>query len=132
MRHSIVFTLIIFIHSFTIMGQSRWTNIYYPNEDTYGSFFVESYDYGYLLVGKYGHNAVPFNWLTKTDINGQILWTKTIGLSDYTNTIAHISSNDFGEIYCAGNTNYLDESRDALIIKSHGISVSFTINFPSL
>lgn len=115
MRLLIVFSLIIAVQ--TLFGQTRWTNIYYPNEDTYGSFFVESYDHGYLLVGKYGHNAVPFNWLTKTDINGQMIWKKTIGLASSTLLIAHISTNSSGDIYGAGNTNHLDEYKDPFIIK---------------
>jgi len=109
--------LLLTVQPIVLMSQSRWTNIYYPNEDTYGSFLAESYDHGLLLVGKHGHNAVPFNWLIKTDINGQILWNKTIGIIDYTLVLLHISTNKRGSIYGAGATNYLDEFVDPIIIK---------------
>ena len=78
--------LLMNIHSF---GQSKWINVYYPDRDAIGKNITNSYDKGIVLVGKHGHNSVNFNWLIKTNINGEILWEKAIG--DYsTNTVPPI------------------------------------------
>jgi len=39
-------------------------------------YILESYDNGYLISGKIGANYSLYNWLIKTNINGEILWEK--------------------------------------------------------
>ena len=67
-----IYLLISVLHImiYQVNAQSRWTKVYYGNKDAYGSYFIESYDYGYFIVGKHGHNYVHYNWLIKTNVNG--------------------------------------------------------------
>jgi len=100
-----------------LLGQSRWTNVYFPYEDTWGEYFIESYDKGYLLTGKHGHNYVHYLWLIKTDINGEILWEKTFGEPNSFFGLYFLDENDKGEIYLSGSTSYYDPYRDPIIMK---------------
>ncbi len=97
--------------------QNRWVKAYYDEKDAVGSYFIESYDNGYLIFGKHGHNYVHYNWLIKTDVNGEILWEKTIGDANSYITILHMDMNEGGGLFCAGITNYYDAYRDPIIIK---------------
>jgi hypothetical protein len=76
------------------------------------------YDQGFLLAGKHGSNYVNFNWLIKTDVNGEILWEKTIGDESTNIKISAFSFNSQGDIYLVGLTGYYnEESYDPLIMK---------------
>ncbi|MGE5318301.1 MAG: T9SS type A sorting domain-containing protein [Chloroflexota bacterium] len=101
-----------------LYSQSRWSNIYYPSENAYGLNIGLSYDKGYIIVGKHGSNAVEFNWLIKTDINGEILWEKTLGSSSHIFQINDMAYNDFGDLYLIGLTDsYNNDNYDPLIMK---------------
>jgi hypothetical protein len=64
---------------------------------------IESYDKGYLLLGKFGANYSKYNWLIKTDINGEVLWEKTIGDGQHAIVFDEISEDQSGNIYKAGD-----------------------------
>ncbi|MEA3478310.1 MAG: hypothetical protein U9R60_09040, partial [Bacteroidota bacterium] len=68
-----------FISGVICTGQSRWTNVYHGEKSAPADYFIESYDHGYLIVGRHSANYPHFAWLMKTDINGNILWEKSIG-----------------------------------------------------
>ena len=111
-----LFVFIVFISGIAF-SQNRWVKAYYDDQDAIGINISNSYDKGILIVGKHGHNYVNYNWLIKTDVNGEILWKKTIGDADSYITILHIDMNEGGGLFCAGITNYYDEYRDPIIIK---------------
>ena len=113
----ILLILLLWISVFEVQAQSRWITGYYLEKDAVGYSFVEAYDYGYFIVGKHGHNYVHYNWLIKTDINGQELWGKTIGNPSSYTTIVHTDIIEYGKSYCAGTTTFYDEYGDPLIIK---------------
>jgi hypothetical protein len=98
-------------------AQSRWINTYYGEKDAWGSFFTESYDNGYLILGKHGSNAVHFNWLIKTDINGAIIWEKTFGNELSYLTPLHISVNELGDIFICGSERISDDYSNPVIVK---------------
>ena len=107
--------LLMNIHSF---GQSKWINVYYPDRDAIGKNITNSYDKGIVLVGKHGHNSVNFNWLIKTNINGEILWEKAIG--DYSTNlmISDLSYNNMGELFLAGLTGFYNNyDYDPIVLK---------------
>lgn len=112
--------LLVFISSFTtyLFGQSRWMKIYYENENAIGNTIANSYDKGILVVGKHGYNYVNYNWLIKTDINGEILWEKTIGSISSNIKISDISYNSNGELFLTGLTGYYSiDDYDPIVIK---------------
>ncbi len=100
-----------------LSAQSRWTHVYHDEIDAPLEYFIESYDHGYLLSGKIGANYSKYNWLIKTDINGEILWEKTIG--DGINAIAFhdMAQDSLGAIFLSGGTHSYDPEGDPLIMK---------------
>ena len=100
-----------------MISQSKWLQSYYGNKDAVGKYFSTSYDHGIYIIGKHGHNYVPFFWLIKTDINGEILWEKTIGEKYSYIGLNYIDCNTSGSLYCVGSTTYYDEYKDPLILK---------------
>jgi hypothetical protein len=115
-----ILLLLISLSLFQLLGafsQGRWVHAYHENVDSPVHFIIESYDKGYLLLGKHGANYSKYNWLIKTDINGEVLWEKTIG--DGTNSIAlfDMGQDHSGDTYMCGITGSYDPDRDPLIIK---------------
>ncbi|MCF8352207.1 MAG: hypothetical protein K9H15_13665, partial [Bacteroidales bacterium] len=108
MKTSFFAILLVFMILFTtcLFGQSRWMNIYYEDENAIGNTTANSYDKGMLVVGKHGYNYVNYNWLIKTDINGEILWEKTIGSLSSNIKISDVSYNNNGELFLTGLTGY--------------------------
>ena len=115
---SLLFILILFLSCYISFGQNRWSRIYYDEVDAMGINFINSYDKGFLLVGKHGHNYVNYNWLIKTDINGEILWEKTLGDPFSTIMIADMAYNQNGDFYLVGSTGYYNSAYyDPMIMK---------------
>lgn len=109
--------ILLAISALSSYTQSRWVQEYFPGLNVVGKDFVESYDKGYLLTGKFGQNYVHYNWLIKTDINGQVLWYKTLGVQDSFITFFSIDVNSVGNIFLAGNTSYFDSLNDPIVMK---------------
>ncbi|MBE9491766.1 MAG: hypothetical protein IMY70_02685, partial [Bacteroidetes bacterium] len=112
----LIILLIIFTVS-EVKSQNRWVKVYHDETDAPMKYIVESYDKGYLLSGKHGANYSKYNWLIKTDINGEILWEKTIGDGIHTITMIEMVQNNEGAIYLCGGSRYVDPIGDPLIIK---------------
>lgn len=119
MKSSIFTILIIFLVPCTsLFGQSRWMKIYFDDQDAIGNNIANSYDKGIVIAGKYGHNSVNYNWLIKTDINGDILWNKTIGYPSTNIKISDISYNKQGELFMVGLTGYYSsDDYDPIVMK---------------
>jgi len=112
-----ILILLLIILSLRANAQSKWTNIYYGEKDAFGKFFIDSYDNGYLILGKHGHNAVHYNWLIKADINGNPQWEKTFGNGISFITLGHMNMNSDGSLYLCGSEKKQDEYTDPIIIK---------------
>ncbi|MCD4773820.1 MAG: T9SS type A sorting domain-containing protein, partial [Bacteroidales bacterium] len=99
--------------------QNRWTKIYHDEISAPKNRMIESYDHGYLLTGRIYHNYPRYNWLIKTDVNGDVLWEKTIGEGINTILLYGMGMNNEGELYLSGSTMIEDPLGygDPLIIK---------------
>ncbi len=117
MKKRIYISIVLIFIFHLIYGQNKWLKSYYSNKDAVGKYFSTSYDHGIYIVGKHGHNYVPFNWLIKTDINGEILWEKTIGESESYIGINYIDCSNSGSLFCVGSTTYYDDYKDPFILK---------------
>jgi hypothetical protein len=100
-----------------VLCQNRWVKSYFSDMDTPVHDIVEAYDKGYLMVGKFGANYSKYNWLIKTDINGDILWQKTIGNEINSIAILDMVMDSSGNIYLGGSTTLFDPSGDPFIMK---------------
>ncbi len=101
----------------SISAQNGWPHIYHANENAVSQSFKETYDKGYLLSGWLDASYPNYCWLMKTDINGNTLWEKTIGSSQYTTVIHDITENNQGEIFIVGATYKEDQYGDPYVIK---------------
>lgn len=98
-------------------SQNRWVKVYHDEVDAPLEYFIESYDHGYLLSGKHGSNYTKYNWLIKTDVNGEILWEKTIGNGINSIVFLDLAQDNFGNTYLGGSTKAYDPEGDPLIMK---------------
>ncbi len=115
-----IFFLVMALSLFPLLGtlaQSRWVHTYHENVDSPVHGVIEFYDKGYLLLGKFGANYSKYNWLIKTDINGEVLWEKTIG--DGINSIAlnDMCQDISGNTFMCGLSSLYDPDRDPIILK---------------
>ncbi|MCF8351035.1 MAG: T9SS type A sorting domain-containing protein [Bacteroidales bacterium] len=112
-----ILTLSILLLSCIISSGQGWPKVYGTNTEASSKDVFEVYDKGYLIVGNYAQNGVNRNgWLIKTDINGNILWNKKIGL-ELGYPISKVIMEDDGSYYLLGNSYKLDSWSDAMIIK---------------
>jgi hypothetical protein len=75
---------------------------------------IESYDQGYVILGT-AYNY-KYGLILKTDINGELLWTKLIGEGTYQNIPEIIEQTDDDGYIIAGSTSKHD-AQDAYILK---------------
>ncbi len=118
-RNKFIFLVIFFfiLQAFKANGQGRWVKSYFENEDAPVKYLIESYDHGYLISGKHGANYSKYNWLIKTDINGEIQWEKTIGDGVNSIVLLDMAQDKLGNTYLGGGTGAYDPESDPLIIK---------------
>jgi hypothetical protein len=111
--------LLSLLASFTVKGnaQNRWTHSYLDGQNVVGRYITESYDKGYLLSGQFYPNYPKYNWIIKTDINGEILWQKTIGNGINTLVFLEMITNQDGCIYICGEASHEDPYGDPIVIK---------------
>jgi len=101
----------------TGFSQSRWAHTYFDDQNVLMRYITESYDKGYLLSGQFYPNYPKYNWIIKTDINGEILWQKTIGNGINTLVLLEMISNEYGSIYICGESSHEDPYGDPIVIK---------------
>jgi type IX secretion system substrate protein len=118
MKLKIIIFLSIFLFTKYTYTQNRWTNEYLSGQNPFAIDIARSYDKGYLLYGKYEPNYSSFNWLIKTDINGEILWNKTFGDENSVISFGEIETSNDGTCFLVGSTYYYGEDNpDPLIMK---------------
>ncbi|MBC8319118.1 MAG: T9SS type A sorting domain-containing protein [Bacteroidetes bacterium] len=118
MNLRVIYIVVALVISQGISAQSRWTMQYYGEKDAIGISIKASYDNGYLVLGKHGSNYVNYNWLIKTNVNGEIIWEKTFGSPSSNIKFSEIDYNTEGDLYLVGLTGYYSEDDyDPLIMK---------------
>jgi hypothetical protein len=99
-----------------------WPKIFGLEQQVWTTKVFESYDKGYIVIGivdpdQIG-NEVQHVWLFKTDINGNILWSKIIYNRFYQNFSNDITQTSDGGIILIGNTAQLDTmNTDIMFLK---------------
>jgi len=100
-----------------VIGQNLWVNIYHEEWDTRIESISLSYDDGYLISGRQEWSYAKYNWVTKTDINGEVLWNKMIGNGINSIYLLDMVMNETGSLYLCGGTKIHDPEGDPLIMK---------------
>lgn len=96
-------------------NSQEWPKIYGDNVNAYVKIVLENYDHGIYICGDILANTSTFRyaWIIKTDINGNDLWNKKYGNSNYQNYLGSCTKTaDQGLIAC-GNTTIADPQFDS-------------------
>jgi hypothetical protein len=126
MNNTIRTALIITIFSVFPLSKAfaqLWPKTYQGNyNNVSASDMTESYDKGYLLLSNCSESNQYYDhiWVTKTDINGNILWDKKIGNSSYGIESLGFKQTRDGGLILAGsrqNSGSNDWDYDPCIIK---------------
>lgn len=94
-----------------------WMRQYHSNCDCPAQDLANAYDKGILLLGWFGGSWPTRCWLTKTDVNGEVLWEKTLGDGQNINVMIHFVQNSEGDIFLTSLCNQFDLSGDPMVVK---------------
>ena len=99
-------------------GDSLWTKTFGGTDYSKGKSIQQTTDGGYIITGVTTSLGIGFYevWLIKTDGNGDSLWTKTFGGSDYDEGYSVQQTTDGGYII-TGGIKFLS---DVYLIKTDG------------
>jgi len=107
-----VFTFFLCFLSFFCSAQ-QWIRTYGTGYTA--NWVIEDYDKGYIILGT-KLNA-GYGLITKTDINGNLLWTKHIGNNLYNMFVNNIELTTDNGLIIAGTTTKYGNQQDAYILK---------------
>ena len=113
MKKTALLTLLaIFIHQ--VLFSQTWYKKYDIGNYAIANSIIEQYDKGYLFGGSIDHSK--YAKIYKTDVNGNLQWSKSFGSEQYQMVVRDIDKTiDGGCIICLDGTKY--NSVDAYIIK---------------
>jgi len=117
MKTKSTFLFLLFLIQLQIIGQNDWVRVYHDEQDAPKLFFIEYYDHGYLLMGRNRWSYPKYNWLIKTDINGNVLWEKTFGNGNDGINIYGLALNNDNELYLVGRNSWVGDYADPMIMK---------------
>ena len=110
MLRNVVIVILIFV-SIPLFAQD-WPKVY---SNTYASWLIESYDRGYFIVGPKGD--YNYSLIIKTTINGDALWTLSVGNGQYQSSFFSIDQSFDGGFVVTGQTTKYDSWGDPVIMK---------------
>ncbi|MCK5843210.1 MAG: PQQ-like beta-propeller repeat protein, partial [Victivallales bacterium] len=104
-------------------GDTIWTRTYGGDENEYGKSVAQTSDGGYIVAGyTYSFGAGEFDvYLIKTDSEGDTIWTRTYGGSnwDWGESVAQTS--DGGYIIAGGTKSFGAGERDVYLVKTDAL-----------
>ncbi len=111
---TILFLLILLAVS---TAQDRWVKIYHEDDDAPRRNIINTYDKGILITIRQKPNWPRYTYLIKTDINGEILWEKTLG--DGYNVLINggLDMDADGNIYFGGTYGLVGYYGEPIIMK---------------
>jgi hypothetical protein len=117
MKTQNIFLLLLFMIQMQVICQNDWVRVYHDELDAPKLFFLESYDHGYMLMGRVHWGYPRYNWLIKTDINGNAIWEKVLG--DGVNAINAygLGLNYDNDLYLIGYSGLVGDYPDPMITK---------------
>jgi len=117
MKKITIIFLQLFLLSTILIAQERWMKIYHDDDNATRANMIKTYDNGILITGRIKPNWPRNNYLIKTDINGEVLWEKTLG--DGYNIIlpGGLGMNTDGDIYFSGSYGMVGSYDDPMIMK---------------
>ena len=82
----------------------KWVNVIgQPDRTEYSQRVMEHYDKGFIITGSLPPGImIDHGWIIKTDINGNVLWDKVIGVDPDQVIIQKTVYDDQGNLYIFG------------------------------
>ena len=106
MKRIFVVNYLLFLLTPAIFSQP-WPKTYPQWQGSNVDWLINSYDKGYIFLLDAGYLNNEYSIIVKTDVNGNVLWDKFIGNSQYGIGIGDMEqTNDNGLIYCSGFSKY--------------------------
>ena len=102
-------------------GDSLWTKTFGGSSFDLGFSVQQTTDGGYIIIGgtdSYGNGDRDF-YLIKTDVNGDLIWTKTFG-GIFRDVGSSVQQTTDGGFIITGYTSSGNGDRDLLLIKADG------------
>jgi parallel beta-helix repeat protein len=100
-------------------GNEQWNKTYGENENAFGESLILTSDGGFIIIGT--KKTGPYNldfWLLKFDKNGNMLWNKTYGGSNWDWGLSILEANDSG-YFLLGRLGPFKENDDLWLIKTN-------------
>lgn len=100
-------------------GSIQWQNSFGGTANDYAYSLTQTSDGGYVLTGfteSFGAGGRDV-WLVKTDELGNLLWSNTLGLSNWDEGRAVIQTDDEGFIVAGSITSYFTGTVDVLLAR---------------
>jgi hypothetical protein len=97
----------------------QWTREFLGDSAAFGDYVEQTSDGGYVVAGQTGIGLGIRLWLVKTNSNGDMVWTKTLGESTHqpTEAFAALQTADGGYIVGANGVLTNREDRDVWLVK---------------
>ena len=113
MKKSILLTLLTIFIQQVLLSQT-WIKKYDIGKYAIANSIIEQYDKGYVFGGSIDHSK--YAKIYKTDLNGNLQWSKSFGDGKYQMVVRNIDKTmEGGCVFCLDGTKY--NSSDAYIIK---------------
>lgn len=100
--------------SFDSAFAQQWINTYAPNY--FAKWTIESYDKGYVILGQRQDNQ-RFSQIIKTDINGNVLWSKKLGNMQYAMFANNVEITSDNGLVIGGSITKYDDQYDSYVLK---------------
>ncbi|MFU8844587.1 MAG: T9SS type A sorting domain-containing protein [Bacteroidales bacterium] len=120
MKKYIIFALLaLFFIAAGAQNDTTWPKVFWKYKITINFDLLETYDKGYIVLNTIRPDGITeiWTWLVKTDINGEVLWEKTIGNGTHTTGFHFITATDDGGCVLGGATYLLDYLADPFFMK---------------
>jgi hypothetical protein len=109
MKKNILFITCFFLYGSCLFSQI-WPKVYFPYRGTAPFSVVSCYDKGFLIGGWFlAIDGVPINGLLiKTNVNGEMLWYKTLGEYNYETGVQDVKQTSDDGFIISGATTKTD------------------------
>jgi hypothetical protein len=101
----------------TYVNAQQWEQLYGSAGWDRGFKMLETYDRGFVILGQTGPISNERIFLIKTDIDGNVLWGKTIGNSIYYSYSYSLDVTNDGGFILSGSTSQYDSQGAAFVLK---------------
>jgi hypothetical protein len=120
MKKTILSFLLASIISVSFSQKDDWIRIFWEPEVSNNTDLIETYDHGYIILANiFPESTVSkWGWMIKTNINGELLWSKKIGDgTTWVSFITILQTDDGGYLLSGGTTSVVELNGDPFYIK---------------